>query len=157
MTQFVTGSGNMILLLMTSSGNHDVSPTSLFRTAQSFYKAAEAIDPVVAAAPFGFVAAQCLELALKTFLMKKAGMTEEDLINKVGHDLRKAWLRCVQNGLPLDAKMPSWAAYLGAGHRKPYRFRYGRNNTGMVLASKATILDQLRQVLAIVQTESGVT
>ncbi|MEX2124205.1 MAG: hypothetical protein WD795_09955 [Woeseia sp.] len=110
-----------------------------------------------AAAPFRLAAAQCLEMSLKTFLMKKVGMTERQLKTKIGHDLRKAWTRCVQNGLGLDATMPRWAAYLDAGHDQPYLFPHARTNTGVVLASKAQVLDGLWGVMALVLAATGVT
>ena len=69
MRQNVKGSGSMTARLSVGECNHDVSPTSLFRTAQDFLKAAEILDPAVASGPFGLVSAQCLELALKTYLM----------------------------------------------------------------------------------------
>lgn len=155
MGQVVTGSGGLTAPPATMT--HGVSPTSLFRTAQEFFKAAETLDPTVTTGPFGLVVAQCLELTLKTYLMKNAGMTEDDLRTKVSHDIQKAWTRCVQNGLAIPAAMPTWAAHLDGGHDKPYLFRYAQDNTGLVLAPKVTVLDGLRQVLTAVQAATGVT
>jgi len=146
----------MTARLSVGECNHDVSPTSLFRTAQDFLKAAEILDPVVASGPFGLVSAQCLELALKAYLMA-CGMAEEDLKNKISHDLSKAWSRSVEVGLEIVAEIPDWAKHLDAGHEYPYIFRYGRANTGIVLASKDTILDGLSGILAAVQEATGVT
>ena len=148
--------GTIAVTLEDVSMGHGASPTSLFRTAQDFLEAAEMLDPTKTAAPFGFVAAQCLELALKTYLMKNAGMTERQLKEKVGHDIGKAWSRCVAAGLGL-ATLPTWAAHLDAGHDSPYLFRYAQDNTGIVLAPKAQVVNGLKEVLAVVQAATGVT
>jgi hypothetical protein len=155
MGQAIVGSGSLVAAASTI-GAHGASPTSLFRTAQDFLKAANTLDPGVTTGPFGFVAAQCLELALKAYLMKNAGMTEADLIKRIGHDLQKAWTQCVQNGLGIEATMPVWAALLDGGHDRPYLFRYAQENTGLVLAPKITALDGLQGVLAAVQAATGI-
>lgn len=152
--QVVTGTGKLESSLVVTMGDQHVSPTTLFRTSQDFLKAAEKLDPSEAAAPFGLVAAQCLELALKSFLMKNVAMTEKELRTKISHDLRKAWTQCVKNGLDIDATMPRWAAYLHAGHHNPYLFRYNKTNTATVLASKAHVLDGLIGVMKLVQAAS---
>ena len=69
---------------------HAVSAASLFLTAYDFLSAVDMLSPQMAAGPFGFVAAQCLELALKAYLMKNGGVTEQEL-KKLGHSIEKTW------------------------------------------------------------------
>jgi hypothetical protein len=148
--QKVKGSGPMTANLSVGEASHDASPRSLIQTARDFLKAAELLDPAVAAGPFGLASAQCLELTLKAYLMI-SGMSERDLRNKVSHSLNEAWSRCVKAGLDIDADMPSWATSLDAGHDRPYLFRYARDNTGILLPSKDTVLNGLRGVLTTAQ------
>lgn len=132
-----------------------VSAASMFRTAHEFFAAVDMLSPRLAAPPFGFVAAQCLELALKSYLMKSAGMTEGALRREVGHDIEKAWSRCVTAGLGLDAALPTWVVSLAAGHDSPYLFRYGRDNAATVLLSKVETMRGLKEVLTTVQAATG--
>ena len=152
MAKVVTGSGNIVAGDATM--NHDVSATSLFHSAEEFFTAVDFMSARMSAAPFGFAAAQCLELALKAYLMKNAGMTEEALIKKVGHDIAKAWSLCVSAGLGLDASVPDWVEPLARGHERPYVFRYGRDNTGIAL-SPIHIKVGLVGVLKAVQAATG--
>ena len=106
----VTGGGNVVPGPATMGVS--ISAASLFRTAQDFCAGVDMVSPTIAAAPFGLLAAQCLELALKSYLMKKAGVTEQTLRNKIGHNIAKAWSQCVRAGLGLKPDMPTWAARL---------------------------------------------
>jgi hypothetical protein len=132
-----------------------LSEASLLRTARDFFEAAAVLDPASTPAAFGLDAAQCLELALKTYLLH-TGATEDELRNKFSHNLQLAWSQCVNNGLKLE-RMPPWASDLHAGHSKPYLFRYAQVNVGIVLAAKAHVTTGLREVLAAVQAATGVT
>ena len=103
-------------------------------------------------------AAQCLELTLKAHLLH-IGVSEKDLRNPTlfGHDLVKAWDKCVSAGLGIPATMPDWAAKLNGGHQAPFLFRYAQDNTGIVLAPKSVVLAGLSDAMAKVQAATGVT
>jgi hypothetical protein len=131
-----------------------VSAASLFLTACDFLAAVDMLSPKVAAGPFGFVAAQSLELALKAYLMKNAGATEQEL-KKLGHSIERAWSRCVDKGLGLDATLPAWVVSLAAGHESPYLFRYGQDGTEPAVLSKINVGIGLQDVLQSVQAATG--
>lgn len=101
-----------------------VSAASTFRTAHDFHFAVDMLSPRMAAAPFGFVAAHCLELALKSYLMKSAGMTEQAMRKELGHDIEKAWSRCVTAGLGPDAALPTWVVFGFAALAAPQSSRF---------------------------------
>ena len=150
MRQNIKGSGSMTASLSMGEARHDASPSSLLQTARDFLSAAEMLDPALAAGPFGLVSAQCLELTLKASLMA-CGVTYAELKNDIGHNIGMAWSRCVEHGVCIDAEMPAWATLLGAGHRASFLFRYGKDNTGILLPSKDTVLNGLRGVLTTAQ------
>jgi hypothetical protein len=134
------------------------TPTSYFLGSQGFLEATKILaDAKVTAGPLGHVAAQCLELALKAYLLS-TGMTEQDFLPRSGgisHSISKAWALCVQKGLALDATMPLWAFQLDGGHDTPHMFRYARTNSGIVLPAPPKLLDGLRGVLATVGDAIG--
>jgi hypothetical protein len=134
------------------------TPTSLYRGALDFLKAADTLTPGETPYAFGAVAGHCLELTLKAYLLH-VGVSEDDLKNSklFGHDLTKAWNRCVAERLGIAATMPDWAKSLDAGHDSPFPFRYQPNNTGISLSPKSAIIAGLRSVMAVVQAATGVT
>lgn len=69
----------------------------------------------------GILAAHCLELALKAYLLH-VGCDERDL-KDIGHNLDEAWERCKESGLALQ-KLPYWVRVLNYSHANPYFFRY---------------------------------
>src|SRR5688572_24565622 len=93
---------------------HSTSPTSLFRGAQDFLRAAEKLTPGDTPNAFGFNCAQCLELTLKSYLLHRGNgdealkLTEQVLINRYGHNVSKAWRKCAQLGLAVAKKVPPW-------------------------------------------------
>ncbi|HTU64714.1 MAG TPA: hypothetical protein VMF52_02085 [Steroidobacteraceae bacterium] len=139
-------------------GVNGASSTSYFRGAQDFYRAVEILEPGSNPAAFGFDAAQCLELTLKSYLLH-IGVSEKDLRNPtlLGHDLNQVWSKCVAAGLGITAAMPGWATKLNGGHQAPFLFRYAQDNTGIVLAPKSVVIAGLSEVMAKVQAATGVT
>ena len=137
---------------------HDASPTSYVRAAQEFFKATQILAAADSpAGPLGSLAGQCLELALKAYLLS-TGMTEADFLPKnkgFGHSLKDAWAACVAKALPIDKNLPQWASHLHGGHASPYMFRYVKDNTGIVLPPKSDVLAGLRRVLTEVEKAVG--
>jgi len=136
------------------------SPTSNLRAAQAMLKgtkilvAADAPD-----IPVGLLAGQCLEVALKAYLLS-TGMTEDDFKPSkkgVSHSIADAWRLCIDRGLPLDVTLSHWAAHLHGGQQSPFMFRYVKDNTAIVLPPRSVLVEGLRGVLSAVQAATGVT
>lgn len=97
----------------------------------------------------GILAAHCLELALKAYLLH-AGRAEEDL-RTIGHDLAKAWDCCRESGLPLNS-LPYWVQVLNYSHANPYFFRYPRNDCKVAIPDTDELSNDLRSVLSLISS-----
>jgi hypothetical protein len=126
--------------------SHGASASSYLHGGRQFLDATERLTGL--AAPLGLVAGQCLELALKSYLLQ-TGMSEDDFKARggIGHDLQAAWSLCIEKGLQLEAPMPLWAKHLHAGHERPFLFRYAQDNSGIVLPPMEALVEGLRRVL----------
>lgn len=128
------------------TASHGESAHSYFEGARQFYQAVNRLTDL--AAPRAVVAAQCLELTLKAFLLQK-GMTAEDFKRRggIGHNLAEAWAACIERGLDLPAELPLWARHLHACHGPPFLFRYARENSGIAMPPLQTLLEGLQSVM----------
>ena len=97
----------------------------------------------------GILAAHCLELALKAYLLH-AGRTEGDL-RDIGHDLAKAWDCCRKSGLPLNS-LPYWVQILNYSHANPYFFRYPRSDHNVGIPDTDELSNDLGTVLSLISS-----
>jgi hypothetical protein len=95
----------------------------------------------------GILAAHCLELALKAYLLR-AGRAESEL-KDIGHDLTKAWENCKQSELPLG-DLPYWVQVLNFAHSNPYFFRYPQANHNVAVPSTDDLSNDIQTVLDMV-------
>jgi hypothetical protein len=95
----------------------------------------------------GILAAHCLELALKAYLLR-AGHTESEL-KGIGHDLAKAWEHCKQSGLPLG-DLPYWVQVLNFSHSNPYFFRYPQADRNVAVPSTDDLSNDIQMVLDMI-------
>lgn len=97
----------------------------------------------------GILAAHCLELALKAYLLH-AGCGERDL-RGIGHDLVKAWERCKESGLGLE-ELPYWVQVLNYSHANPYFFRYPRENHKVAIPNTDELSRDIDSVLGLISS-----
>lgn len=97
----------------------------------------------------GILAAHCLELALKAYLLH-AGCDERDL-RSIGHDLVKAWERCKESGLCLK-ELPYWVQVLDYSHNNPFYFRYPRENHKVAVPSIDELSQDINAVLGLISS-----
>jgi len=97
----------------------------------------------------GILAAHCLELALKAYLLH-AGRAEQDL-KAVGHDLARAWQCCKQSGLDL-MDLPYWVQVLNYSHANPYFFRYPRDDHNVAIPDTEELSKDICSVLELVSS-----
>ena len=95
-----------------------------------------------------FIAAHCVELALKSFL-RAHGRSDEEL-RKVGHSLTTAWAEAVSAGLPLDRQPPSWCLLLESMHDVPYVLRYPPRNSGLVAPNPVELKTRVNDLINLV-------
>jgi hypothetical protein len=98
------------------------------------------------------LAAHCVELSLKSFLLS-CGWSEDDLQNKLGHDLIKAWSAAREAGLSLDAEPPYWCQLLQTVHDRPYFGRYPPANSGLVTPNPGELQARITELIALVSSE----
>jgi hypothetical protein len=97
----------------------------------------------------GILAAHCLELALKAYLLH-AGRAEGDL-KAIGHDLGKAWDCCKDSGLALK-ELPYWVQVLNYSHASPYFFRYPREDQKVAIPDTDELSKDIRSVLELISS-----
>lgn len=97
----------------------------------------------------GILAAHCLELALKAYLLH-AGYGERDL-KSIGHDLNMAWECCKESGLALK-ELPYWVKLLNYSHANPYFFRYPRENHNVAVPSTDELSKDIDSVLDLISS-----
>lgn len=142
---------------MTIVMNHDATPVSFFRGSLNFYRATSIIVGSGERCPsdsFGFLVSHSLELVLKAFLLSK-GYEESDLRNKIGHSLKKAWEKSLENGLNLEPAEQHWCDLLDSAHSAPFLFRYAKSNTGLVTPNQVDSHSKLGKVIGTVGKELG--
>ncbi|MEW8275004.1 MAG: hypothetical protein AB2733_13095 [Candidatus Thiodiazotropha taylori] len=141
------------------TAKHDATYVSIYRGCLNYFKALEIIyisDETCPPDSFGFLASHSLELALKAYLLSQ-GMSEEKVRRKVGHSLKNAWGRSVDNGLEIEAELPGWCKDLDAAHdwTHDYLMRYARVNTGLVLPSQQVLYESVGRVIDSVGVQIG--
>ena len=99
--------------------------------------------------PIGILAAHCLELALKAYLLH-VGCDERDLI-RIGHDLAKAWECCKRSGLDLK-ELPYWVRVLDYSHAHPYYFRYPQGNHEVAIPSMDELSKDIASILDLISS-----
>jgi hypothetical protein len=97
------------------------------------------------------LAAHCVELSLKSFLLSR-GWSEDEVL-KLGHDLNEAWLAARAAGLPLDPEPPYWYQLLQTVHDYPYFGRYPPANSGLVTPNAAELQVRIAELISLVSTE----
>jgi hypothetical protein len=97
----------------------------------------------------GILAAHCLELALKAYLLH-AGHAERD-VKAVGHDLATAWKSCKQSGLALK-ELHYWVQVLNYSHASPYFFRYPRDDHKVAIPSTDELAKDIHSVLELISS-----
>ena len=98
------------------------------------------------------LAAHCVELSLKSFLLSR-GWSEDQLRAKVRHDLIQAWSAAREAGLSLDPEPPYWCQLLQTVHDDPYFGRYPPANSGLVTPNPDELQARLKELVALVSTE----
>jgi hypothetical protein len=101
----------------------------------------------------GILAAHCLELTLKAYLLH-AGSDEREL-KDIGHDLAKAWESCKRSGLGLG-EPPYWVQVLNYSHANPYFFRYPRADHKVAVPNTDELSKDIDAVLELVSSATKV-
>jgi hypothetical protein len=129
-------------------GYPEESEESLFRGAHSCLLGAQALserfhnDPII---PFGILAGNCAEAALKCHLLQ-SGLSVKQT-RALRHDLVMAWNASVKCGPPFLGNPPPWILMLNAGHHAPYLFRYLPHQYGVGVPRPDELLPLLAEIL----------
>jgi hypothetical protein len=94
------------------------------------------------------VAAHCVELALKAFLLSRG--RSDASVTRLGHSLKKAWAEAAAAGLPVDAEPPPWCALLDSMHAYPYMVRYPPENSGLVAPNPLQMQVEVDRLIELV-------
>lgn len=134
-------------------GHHPLSPTTLLRGARDFHASlcVLAAGPRPPAAVTDLLAAHCVEIGLKAFLLQ-IGESEEGL-KCVGHNLEKAWRRAQKGGLAVAADPPQWCRTLSSAQDWRFLARYPRVNSGIVAPAMADLVRDIDNLLDEVSRE----
>jgi hypothetical protein len=97
------------------------------------------------------LAAHCVELSLKSFLLSRDW--PEGALQKLDHDLIKAWSAARDAGLSLDPEPPYWCQLLQTVHDKPYFGRYPPANSGLVTPNPGELQTGITELIALVSRE----
>jgi hypothetical protein len=97
------------------------------------------------------LAAHCVELSLKSFLLTR-GRPEAEL-KKLNHDLIKAWSAAREAGLSLDPEPPYWCQLLQTVHDYPYFGRYPPANSGLITPNPGELQARITELIALVSSE----
>jgi hypothetical protein len=130
----------------------DVSEESLFRVASSCLHGVRALGIDFNSQliiPFGIVAGQCLEAAIKCHLLQ-VGRSHGD-VRSIGHDLLIGWQEAAQSGDPFRQPVPTWVQVLNAGHARPYLFRYLPHQYGVSVPNPEEIVPVLAETIEILR------
>jgi hypothetical protein len=96
------------------------------------------------------LAAHCVELSLKSFLLSR-GWSEDQLLKKLRHNLAKAWSAARAAGLPLDPEPPYWCQLLQTVHDSPYFGGYPPANTIVVTPNAAELTIRIPELISLVE------
>ena len=132
---------------------HPLTPHSLLGAASSLVRSVEYLVLNVKDVEvwgIALLSAHALEIILKAFLVAN-GVTEDELIWRVGHNLDKAWREASSRGLGISKDPSRWCNLLDGAHDSPYVLRYPPTNTGMVLPNLNDLSSNLRELYELVK------
>lgn len=129
------------------------SAERLLDGAQGYYDSLELLSKSPSQASvdaIGLLASHSLEIALKAFLLMK-GLEEKQLSKDIGHNLEAAWIKAVQNGLPIETEPPYWVKLLALGHDFPYLYRYPQENTAIGIPPTDELVPNLNGLIRLIK------
>jgi hypothetical protein len=94
------------------------------------------------------IAAQSVELALKSYLLSQGWPQKK--VEKVGHNLTKAWAAAAGAGLSIDPEPPAWGQLLQSMHDDPYFLRYPPVNSGLVSPNARELQTRVDSLIELV-------
>ena len=100
--------------------------------------------------PIGLVASQALELGLKALLLNER-WTEDELRNKIGHNLKMAWDEARKVGLKVDWAHTYSIDVLSLSHEAPYLFRYPREKVAAAITEPEVLFRDVKAVINAVE------
>jgi hypothetical protein len=138
---------------MKHNENPQVSVASLLDGAKGYLTALEVLAPHLNRQliyPIGLLASQALELALKAVLLN-GGWTEDELRNKIGHDLKTVWDEARKEGLKVSWEHKYSVDVLSLSHEAPYLFRYPREKVAAAITEPEVLCRDVKAVITAVE------